>query len=157
MDDLPIEIPNDPSEKSQPARRGWWDYVPEEEQSRGDLTVAEETKKRPEGTFRSLLQRIPRFMDRQKLIFYQVKNSKLQRKANSEKRPKNSQGSGNPERSRLSLAPSSMSRISRLVPRMELFQEVMKDEASHSNRYVASAELSMSSSCSIPPSLHQHV
>ncbi|KAF8912805.1 hypothetical protein CPB84DRAFT_464036 [Gymnopilus junonius] len=129
MDDLPIKIPDDPSEKSQPTRRGWWDYVPNEQESQQNVATDEETKQRTGGAFKSFLRRIfPSENGQQLLSSSQAKNTRLQIKAKPEKWSKNAQGRGDPERSRLSLAPSSLSRISRLVPRMELFQEVMKDE-----------------------------
>jgi hypothetical protein len=125
MDDLPIDIPNDGSEKSRPARRGWWDYVPDNDASGQQKTAtSEELKNGTEGTFKTVLQRITGSGDRQQQQpSLKHKNSRLQKRETS-----NPLGDGNVESSRQSLAPSSMSRFSRLVPRMELFQQVMKDE-----------------------------
>ncbi|PPQ79154.1 hypothetical protein CVT26_004104 [Gymnopilus dilepis] len=128
MHELPIEIPDDPSEKPKSALRGWWDYVPKENQPQRIATIPQEPKKGSETTFKALLQTITGSTDRQGRVSSPVRHSKLRNKTKPAKAFDNGQTSGDPGRSRLSLAPSSMSRISRLVPRMELFQEVMKDE-----------------------------
>ncbi|PPQ67352.1 hypothetical protein CVT24_011535 [Panaeolus cyanescens] len=98
MNDLPIEFPEQPNQQPQPARRGWWDYVAEERPANS----AQNTERNAKGGLFSTLRR-PQVISNEKVP-------------------------ATDPSSRHSLAPSSMSRISRLFPRMELFQEVMKDE-----------------------------
>jgi len=94
-----------------------------------DVTTAKEFENGTEGTLKTVLRRFTGSGNRQQQQpSLKSKNVRLQKRGTSEKRPTIPLDRGNIELSRHSLAPSSMSRFSRLVPRMELFQEVMRDE-----------------------------
>ncbi|KAF9475613.1 hypothetical protein BDN70DRAFT_883492 [Pholiota conissans] len=116
MDDLPIEFPAEPVDNSQSARRGWWDYVP----SNHEITKvdSEAHNIKHTGTVKGIMQKIkkPTLVEKSKGLNSSQKNSAMtQETQNAQARPN-------------SLASSSTSKLSRLVPRMELFQQVMKDE-----------------------------
>ncbi|KDR85136.1 hypothetical protein GALMADRAFT_233779 [Galerina marginata CBS 339.88] len=126
MDELPIEVPNDPPNNVQPTLRGWWDYVPEDAAGQQVQPKTATSGEGTKGTLRLLFNRMMGLRDQKSPL--KGKKPKLQKRGPSEKGPTNPPGTGNIDPPRHSLAPSSMSRFSRLIPRMELFQEVMKDE-----------------------------
>lgn len=111
MDDLPIEFPADPVDNSQTAGRGWWDYVPNNQEATDTSGAKLNAKVQNQKNYTSTV----------KGFFQKIKNPSSsaagQDKINTQARPN-------------SLAPSSTSKFSRLVPRMELFRQVMKDEVS---------------------------
>lgn len=124
MDELPIEIPSDPPEKEQPTRRGWWDYVAEPAGTQPTPVKAPNGK---DGMLKDMFSKT--LGARKQKVKLSKKKSKLLAKGSSEKdKATDPLENGNLNRSRHSLAPSYMSRFSKLMPRMELFQSVMKDE-----------------------------
>uniref|UniRef100_A0A8H8CQM9 Uncharacterized protein n=1 Tax=Psilocybe cubensis TaxID=181762 RepID=A0A8H8CQM9_PSICU len=128
MDELPIEVPEDPPEKVQTTRRGWWDYVSEVD-NRPEPDDRETTiKKPPKRVLKTFLSTIGDFRERQR----EIKRKRLRAYKKTAQRnvenPSNLPREGEMNDSRNSFAPSYMSRLSRLIPRMELFQEVIKDE-----------------------------
>lgn len=129
MDEFPIEIPDDLPEKVQPTRRGWWDYVSEVDTRQVSDVQTTASAKKPRRRFKNVLSTIADFRERKKEAV-KKKKSRFYKK-NSEKKPSNTLQDGIINLSRNSFAPSSMSRFSRLMPRMELFQEVMKDEVGY--------------------------
>lgn len=119
MDDLPIEFPADPVDKPAQVRRGWWDYVPEPQEVPPIVDTkenpAEAVNEKNSGTVKGFFRRVksPASTQKSKVV------------ANG---PRNKTQQAPVPAIRNSLAPSSMSRLSRLIPRMELFRQVMKDE-----------------------------
>ncbi|CAA7266577.1 unnamed protein product [Cyclocybe aegerita] len=115
MDDLPIAFPEDSVDKRQPTRRGWWDYVPDSHPREDNATEADS---RP-SVARRFLSKFETDRPRSK-----DNRSKLRRANFSEKSEQNAEDPS----SRFSIASASANRFSRMFPRMELFQKVMKDE-----------------------------
>jgi hypothetical protein len=109
MDDLPIEFPADPVDDSQTTRRGWWDYVPNNQEatdtSGAKLNAKVQNQKNHISTVKGFFQKFKT----------PSSSATAQEKIDTQVRPN-------------SLAPSSTSKFSRLIPRMELFRKVMKDE-----------------------------
>lgn len=129
MDELPIEVAEDPPEKVQPSRRGWWDYVSEVDNRPVPDVQTITTVKKPQRVFKTVLSTIGDFRERQRERV-KKKRSRLYKKTfeRNTENPSNLVQEGEINNSRNSFAPSYMSRFSRLIPRMELFQEVIKDE-----------------------------
>lgn len=138
MDELPIEVPNDPPEKVQPVRRGWWDYVPDPE-------VSVQAPPVQKGT-RNVLFRVLHPGDKQPRS--KAKASRSRVKSNVE---------DNANFSRMSLALSSTSKFSRLFPRMELFQQVIKDEVCSNRCLAVYLFAKFYVSCCTPPLSHRRV
>lgn len=129
--------------ETQPQRRGWWDYVPKIEPS---TPVASHLNAATGGIFRRLHSKVADCADGEV-----EKNSKVfpVRKpsiagdmplaqpprppavAIPDEQPINQRRPSRVDGYCLPPDPSSASRLSKLVPRMELFQKVMKDEACH--------------------------
>jgi len=116
MEDMPIEVPDDPPDQN-PARRGWWDYVPEKPQAATADAKSTRTsilsKKKNQARSNST----------------NTLSSKPSRKTETAVTTVGFSGKP-PSRRRVSLAPSTMSRLSKLIPRVQVFHEVMKDEVS---------------------------
>ncbi|KAF8973889.1 hypothetical protein BDZ97DRAFT_403352 [Flammula alnicola] len=137
MDDLPIEFPSDPADNLQTTRRGWWDYVPENPSemrtSQIKLDSANGLDERRESTFRGFVNKMTRSRSMQQPVSSDSneKASKLQKRLNNAhgnpSAASQREDSANPS-ARHSFTPSSASKFRRIVPRMELFQQVMKDE-----------------------------
>ncbi|KAF8167960.1 hypothetical protein B0H34DRAFT_792626 [Crassisporium funariophilum] len=133
MDDLPIDIPKDPLPQVESTRRGWWDYVPENrcvQQKHPDNRATQ-------GRLTALFARIFGRQSSNEPVWTDITEKKSndlqvdpQNAATATEIPTSTAQAGNElELSpRHSMALSSISRLSRLFPRMELFQEVMKDE-----------------------------
>ena len=122
MDDLPIQFPEEAQgngQNGQPARRGWWDYVPEDAPAPPAPAVPVQVSQSepPKGIFKKIL---PSKGGARKGLLKE-KGAKLS-KATGSARDQADIGGG----SRLSVAPSVTSKFSRMG--MVLFQQVMKDE-----------------------------
>jgi hypothetical protein len=126
MEELPIEVPNDATEKH-PTLRGWWDYVPTAQTA---PVAPPSDSKHSHPTHPGHLS-IANFLNR-KAHKSRPMSSKHPRHRISET-PSDRQliahSNGNTDTfGRTSPTPSSLSRLGKLVPHMELFQKVMKDE-----------------------------
>lgn len=129
MDELPIEVPEDPTEK--PATlRGWWDYVPN-------------TQTRP-ATQSPLNSKQVSAHHPPHLSLTGFLGRKAHKSRSVSKHPRHRISETLSDRhlivhsdeathmyGRTSPTPSSFSRLGKLVPHMELFQKVMKDEVGH--------------------------
>lgn len=122
MDDLPIEFPEETQENAQnaqPARRGWWDYVPEDRPAPSVPAVsAQETQSESSKGF--LKKMLPSKGGQRKALLTEKGADSSQAKRSA--RDQVEIGGG----SRVSVAPSVTSKFSRMG--MVLFQQVMKDE-----------------------------
>ncbi|KAF9456544.1 hypothetical protein BDZ94DRAFT_1275389 [Collybia nuda] len=126
MEELPIEIPEDTAEK--PATlRGWWDYVP-------NTQVV--PVRQPSSNLKQASTRRPRLF---LTGFFRGKAQKPRSTAPKHPRHRTSETPSDRHliihhdrtiypHGRTSPTPSSLSRLGKLVPHMELFQKVMKDE-----------------------------
>ncbi|TFK41020.1 hypothetical protein BDQ12DRAFT_720743 [Crucibulum laeve] len=132
MEELPIEIPSDANDATQSTKRGWWDYVPTPEKisSTGPpvkISLLQRFKATLSGNGANKPQRMPlrKPSKPEDLLSIQPPRRSTIRISESSvnERPENYAARG-----RNSPTPSSGSRLSRLIPRMELFREVMKDE-----------------------------
>jgi hypothetical protein len=122
MDDLPIQFPDETQENGQneqPARRGWWDYVPEDPPV--PSAPAPPTQVIQSEPSKGFFKKILASNGGQKKGVLKEKGAKLS-KATRSTRVQVDIGEG----SRLSMAPSVTSKFSRMG--MVLFQQVMKDE-----------------------------
>lgn len=117
MDDLPIEFPADPVDKPKQVRRGWWDYVPEDQEAPAATpeVLNEKSPNKVKGFFRKI-KKSPLPAQKPKALATGLRSRAQQVKINAVPAVRNS------------FAPSTMSRLSRLIPRMELFRQVMRDE-----------------------------
>lgn len=140
LEDVPTQ---DPNSENAPARRGWWDYVPKSEQPEEAPLDKERPSNSPEGFFRVFYNKVATLFykpeHRQSTVYLrkpslpgeyplpQPPHPPTIRISNPD-RPPNSKDQSIVRRRCTSPAPSSFSRISRLIPRMILFREVMRDE-----------------------------
>lgn len=128
MEELPIEVPNDVTEKH-PTLRGWWDYVPNTDVAQPSQSLSEPKQDHMSNTFQS---KLACFMG----LSAKKKRPRPSRGPTGDQKPtahsERGQATHTIERphihGRTSPTPSSFSRLSKFVPHMELFQKVMKDE-----------------------------
>ena len=152
MDDLP-NIPGGLTGDRQSNGRGWWDYAPQnhdhpETQTDDPPVEAEKRRGNPFMVFRR-----DNAKSQPKQAF-----SVLRKPPNgSEKDDMSAHATVAESRLRNSLAPSTITRFSKFVPRMELFQDVMKDEVCSSPPEFFPKDLMISLSYCIQLSSHQHV
>lgn len=118
MDDLPIEIPEDTAEKP-PTLRGWWDYVPNAQDGSAIETPRTSTQVSAHRPPNFSLPGLRRHNTQQSHSTPRVSETVSNQHLNVQ---------STPTYRRASPTPSSLNRLGRLVPNMELFRNVMKDE-----------------------------
>ncbi|KAF9015302.1 hypothetical protein BDQ17DRAFT_1229006 [Cyathus striatus] len=139
MEELPIDIPPDAGDASQPTRRGWWGHVPTPEIERPipvKLNISQVVRRVfsvfPEKLGKTIPLKAPKSPEEK------TREGDLPSSITQFHNPVNARRRGSTSHGRHSPTPSSGSRFSRLVPRMELFREVMKDELFYTTFITAS-------------------
>ncbi|KAG6846008.1 hypothetical protein H0H87_011056 [Tephrocybe sp. NHM501043] len=125
MEDMPIEVPEDTTER-RPNLRGWWDYIPDKVAS----PTTQESAAQKQTPLHKALSKMTRLLNRgsSSSQYTCEKARTLQSKEKQQPNTVSMAARGT------SPAPTTGSRLYKLVPSIHLFQKVVKDEKSRESQ-----------------------
>lgn len=145
MDDLPINLESDPPSVGNVTSRGWWDYVPENEKPVAHHSSTTKKRKTISNIFKGLMgnkkhsvnkswkKGASKISDENKsrgLKITSVLQSATVRISNRSPQGITLPVNDTHRNGRSSPVPSSFSRLSKLIPRMNVLRAVLRDEVS---------------------------